>query len=626
MTQESIELTGDVFKNPGSLGPNQLASQVAQSFIQWNSGRQIWLERTREVVQYIYATSTQDTTNRQNPWSHNTHIPKLTQIYDNLGANYAMALFANREFFTFDPATEADADKDKCKATVSYLATKHDSSGFRNIMKECLDDWVRTGNCFARVEYVREEIEDPLTGLKTLVYEGPIAKRISPYDIVFDHGAATFKGAPKILRSLITRGEFFRRVTEVAGENDYDPIEVERVKKFYSVLAGMSDIDINKYLQIQMDGFQGSSSFFRSGKVEVLEFYGDIYEPVTGILHKDQVITVVDRRFLLRKKTITDFKNTGNIFHCGWRRRPDNLWGMGPLDNLVGMQYLIDHLENARADSFDQMLSPDRVHIGNVEIEQEGPVTNYYIDDGDGDVKNLAPDPTVLRADMQIQYKEAQMEAYAGAPKEAMGIRTPGEKTAFEIQSLENAASRLFTNKIMDFEEQFMEQILNSELEISVRNLNRSDVIKTIDTDTGAMLFTTITKDDLTAGGKLKARGASHFAARAQLVQELQNFEGVLQRAPQLAVHFPGQLRAKAWARALGYDGPAIQMYKPFGQIYEDLEANIKKESAASTMDQHLAAGGPPEPGAGAPMNTASPPPGSQATPPGGPSSKTRKM
>jgi hypothetical protein len=33
------------------------------------------------------------------------------------------------------------------------------------------------------------------------------------------------------------------------------------------------------------------------------------------------------------------------------------------------------------------------------------------------------------------------MEEMAGAPKEAMGFRSPGEKTKYEVQRLESAAS-----------------------------------------------------------------------------------------------------------------------------------------------------------------------------------------
>ncbi|MDY0087126.1 MAG: hypothetical protein RBS78_01010 [Coriobacteriia bacterium] len=581
MAKASVELNG--------LEPHSLGEQIASMYTEWNTGRQVWLNRVKEVIQYVYATSTRETTNSKNPWSHSTVIPKLTQIHDNLGANYSNALFGNRQFFTFDPAKRSDATAKKRAAIVNYLATKHDYSGFRAVMKKLLDDWVQTGNCFCRVEYVREVEKDSITGEDYVTYEGPKVFRISPYDIVFDPTVAEFKDSPKIIRELVTRGELFRRVEDSPEGQEYDADEIERLKKFYSVISGWKESDINKNIQMQMDGFASPSHYFRSGKVELLHFVGDIYDQATGTLHKSQVITVVDRRCVIRQGKMDDYQGFGRIYHAGWRKRTDNLWAQGPLDNLVGMQYLINHLENARADGFDQMLSPDRVHIGAVEVEKDGPVTNYFVDDAGGDVRNLAPDPTVLNADNQIALKEAQMEAYAGAPREAMGIRTPGEKTAFEVSSLQNAAGRLFQTKIEDFEQELVEPVLNGELEVAVRNLNTSDVAKVLDEDFGVEEFVTITRDDLVARGVLKARGASHYAKRAQLVQELQAFSNVLAGDPDLKVHFPAKPRARAWNEALGFE--KLELYQPFGQIDEQVELAEHQQVAQEQVTQFTAAG-----------------------------------
>jgi hypothetical protein len=579
MSKASIELQG--------LEPHRLADQISSLFVQWNTDRQVWLKRVREVIQYVYATSTRETTNSKNPWSHSTVIPKLTQIHDNLGANYANALFGGREFFTFDPATKDEANVKKRVAIVNYLTTKHDYNGFRATMKKLLDDWVQTGNCFCRVEYVRETAKDPISG-ETVTYEGPKPIRISPYDIVFDPTVTDFKDSPKIIRELVTRGEMMRRTESPEGAF-YNTPEIERIKKFYSVISQWKDVEVNKTIQMTMDGFGTSSAFFRSGKVELLHFIGDIYDSAAGQLHKDRLITIVDRRYILQDRDLADLQGFGKIYHSGWRKRPDNLWAQGPLDNLVGMQYLINHLENARADGFDQMLSPDRVMIGSVEIEKDGPVTNYYVDDAGGDVKNLAPDPTVLNADNQIQLKEAQMESYAGAPREAMGIRSPGEKTAFEVSSLQNAAGRVFQTKIEDFEQEMAEPVLNGELEVSVLNINASDVAKVLDDDFGVEEFLTITREDLTAKGKLKARGASHYAKRAQLVQELQAFSAELSKDPDMKVHFPAKRRAKAWNDALGFD--KLELYQPFGQIEEAVELHEHQQAAQEMVDNLNSAG-----------------------------------
>lgn len=580
MAKQSVELNG--------LEPYALADQIVSLYTQWQMNRQVWLNRVKEVIQYVYATSTRETTNSKNPWSHSTVIPKLTQIHDNLGANYSNALFGNREFFTFEPAIANEASAKKRRAIENYLATKHDYNGFRATMKKLLDDWVQTGNCFCRVEYVRELEEDKVTGGVVVTYEGPKVYRISPYDIVFDPTIAEFKDSPKIIRELTTRGELMRRMESPEGK-DYDQVEMSRLKKFYQVIAGWREADVNKNIQMQMDGFASPFQYFRSGKVELLHFIGDIYDSQTGTLLKSRLITIADRRCIVRHVSLDDLQGFGKIYHAGWRKRPDNLWAQGPLDNLVGMQYLINHLENARADAFDQMLSPDRVHIGNVEIEKDGPVTNYYVDDAGGDVKNLAPDVTVLNSDNQIALKEAQMEAYAGAPREAMGIRTPGEKTAFEVSSLQNASGRLFQTKIEDFEVELVEQVLNGELEVAVSNLNTSDVAKVLDDDYGVTEFVTITRDDLTARGKLKARGASHYAKRAQLVQELQQFGNVLGSDQELRVHFPAKARAKAWSDALGLD--KIGLYRPFGQIDEAVELQQVQQAAQDSMDNFNSAG-----------------------------------
>lgn len=574
----SIELYG--------FEPNSMAEEIASLFQQWDSGRQVWLKRVREVIQYVYATSTRETTNNQNGWSHSTHVPKITQIHDNLGANYASALIGRRKFFTFEPNNQNEATAAKRKAIENYLGTKHDSNNFSQTVLHLLNDWVQTGNCFAYIEYVRETTKD-IDETEVVTYEGPRVVRVSPFDVVFDHTCQSFAKAPKIFRRLLTRGDILRKMEE-SMDMKFDEAEVKRLLEFRSTLSGMSDAEINKKIQMRLDGFSDTASYIRSGNIEILEFIGDIYNPYTNELEKDRVITVADRRFIIRNAPQAEYSGLGKMLHCGWRKRPDNLWAQGPLDNLVGMQYLVNHLENARADAFDQMLTPDRVHVGNVSIEKDGPVTNYFIDDAGGDVRNLAPDATILQADMQIQMKENQMEAYAGAPREAMGIRTAGEKTAFEVQSLQNAASRLFQIKIEQFEREMLEPLLNAELESAVKNLTTADLAKTMDDDEGVVEFITITKEDLTARGKLKARGASHFAKRAQLVQELQSFGQVLASDPEMKVHFPAKNRAKAWADALHFDG--LEIYKPFGALEEQIELQQMQQAAMGVVEENMAA------------------------------------
>lgn len=197
---------------------------------------------------------------------------------------------------------------------------------------------------------------------------------------------------------------------------------------------------------------------------------------------------------------------------------------MGPLDNLVGMQYRIDHLENAKADAFDLVIQPPLLIQGDVEQFVWGPSAEIHVMEG-GNVQPLSANMNaIITATNEISHLEDKMELYAGAPRDAMGIRTPGEKTAFEVNSLMTAAGRIFQEKATNFEVELLEPLLNSMLEIARRNLDGSDIIRVMDNEYNAQQFLTITKDDIVAAGIIRPVGARHFAKQQQ---DLQNLVGV---------------------------------------------------------------------------------------------------
>ena len=190
------------------------------------------------------------------------------------------------------------------------------------------------------------------------------------------------------------------------------------------------------------------------------------------------------------------------------------------LDNLVGMQYRIDHIENSKADAYDLAIQPPLKIKGDVPEFRWGPGEEILLGE-DGDVQEMAKNAQwVVQANSEIQMIEQKMEEFAGAPKQAMGIRTPGEKTAYEVSQLQNAAGRIFQEKADNFEVSLEEPALNAMLECARRNMS-DDVVKVLDDDLAVEQFMGITKEDITATGILRPVGARHFAATAQLVQNL---------------------------------------------------------------------------------------------------------
>ncbi len=522
-----------------------LATGIANKWQTWHSLRSGWLEEKKELRNYLYATDTKTTTNRQLPWANSTTTPKLTQIFDNLKANYSATLFPNSNWMRWEAIDNDSNTKKKRDAIQGYMKAKVRQSGFEATMDKCVDDYIQYGNVFATVEYANESTE-LASGEVIQGYVGPRVVRISPYDICFDPTASSFKHSPKVIRSIVTLGELQRDIED--GAEEFKDI-------FNRILSNRSEVgsatSTEKADGFVADGFSSIEAYYSSDYVELLTFYGDVYDQNTKELKRNRMVTVVDRAYIIKDEAIPSWLGSAPVFHAGWRMRPDNLYAMGPLDNLVGMQYRIDHLENLRADVMDMIALPIIKIKGEVEDFEYAPGERIIMGE-EGDVGALVPDTTALSADFQIQALENKMEEMAGAPRQAMGIRTPGEKTAFEVQTLSNSGQRIFQHKSAQLERDFVEHILNAMLESGRRNMIREEAIPALDETSGVSFFASITKDDITANGKIKPVGARHFAERAQRVQNLNQMLQIKAMDPTIGVHMSGKEIAKILSEELG--------------------------------------------------------------------------
>lgn len=528
--------------------PHALATEIVDRWNKWNQSRQTKIEEWKELRNYLYATDTRTTSNSKLPWTNSTTTPKLTQIADNLHANYFAALFPQKQWFRFE-ANDADANTKAKRDTIqAYMSNKVRQSDFENTVSKLIGDYIQYGNCFATVDFVRDytEYED---GEVSVNYVGPKLVRVSPFDICFNPMSPSFSDSPKIIRTMITLGEVARKV-EASSDNAYMASLLQRMVDNRSAMSGQ-DVDTNKSQAYIADGFSTLNQYYESNYVELLTFYGDIHDSENNKFYKNRMITVVDRSYVLVNEQNPNWLGKAPIFHAGWRERPDNLYAMGPLDNLVGMQYRIDHLENLKADVFDQIAYPIIKIRGDVEDFDFEPAARIYMGE-EGDVGYLAPDATALNADFQIQNLENKMEMLAGAPREAMGIRSAGEKTAFEVQQLMTAAGRIFQHKTAHFERVFLEPILNAMLEAARRNMDYADTIRVLNDDTGLYFFEQITKEDIKANGRIVPMGARHFAERAQRVQNLTQLYQLKLADPTMAAHLSGKEFARLMADELG--------------------------------------------------------------------------
>lgn len=571
-------MAGNVLDLDRIIVPDQLGCEIARFWHEWDILRADWKNQKDEIRRYIYATDTTQTSNSTLPWKNKTTTPKLTQIRDNLYANYMATLFPKRKWLRWEANNKDSNQVAKKESIVNYMGWAIDQPGFEEEFSKLILDYIDTGNAFGTIEWIDQTAEQED---KTQVgYVGPKPKRISPFDIVFNPTASSFTSSPKIVRSIVSLGE----VVEML-ERFSTPEHAEAYEALKHYLINIRD-EVGRYtgeLKIKddyykVDGFHSYRAYLTSQYCEILTFYGDIYDYEKKQFLRNHKIMVVDRHKVIDSRPNPSYFGFPPIFQVGWRPRQDNLWAMGPLDNLVGMQYRIDHIENLKADVFDLITFPPLKVKGFVEDFEWGPMEKIFVGD-DGDVEMLAPPFQVLQANSEIDILAQRMEEMAGSPKEAMGFRTPGEKTKYEVQRLENAASRVFTNKIKQFEAFLVEPILNGMLELARRKMGGTTEIRVFDDEFNINTFQNLSPQDITGSGRIRPIGARHFAEQAELVQNVTNFfgsqvgqnQGVMQ-------HFSGLGLAKLFEDVL--DIADWEVVQPYIAITEQMEAQRIAQAA----------------------------------------------
>ena len=324
-----------------------LAVDIVRMYDRYNTLRQPLLNSWKEQRDYTFATDTRRSSDSSHQWRNSTTIPKLCQLRDNLYANYMAALYPNDDWLMWIAQSKEGLDADKAKAIVAYMKNKLIQQNFRKTLSKFIYDYIDYGNVISEVDYVRKKTE--VDGERVPTYTGPIARRVSPYDMVFDPTAESFEDAPKITRDLISIGELKQRMLSEPDNQEWMESAIIKLEDRRSSVANYRQNEVQKASGYVIDGFGNYSEYLESGYVEVHNFEGSIYCQETGCLLENYIITVVDRDFIARKVPNPSWIGQSRYTHVGWRDRPDNLYGMSPLENVIGMQYRIDHVAAVRS-------------------------------------------------------------------------------------------------------------------------------------------------------------------------------------------------------------------------------------------------------------------------------------
>lgn len=543
------------------LSPEQKATKIAAQWTSWNTLRQGQRERWREIDAYIHATSTNDLMD-QPAWDHTTHIPVVAEIYEDLVAIMNDTVIPHEDWLGWRPYDREANNKQKRNKVLAYIRNRHELNGFNDTINELLSDYVRYGNAFVMT----------VPAVDPLGYIGPKPKRISPYDIVFNPTASHFEKTPKIVREVMDLGQFKQFCEENSEIINAETMNkaLDRRGSFGAVMG--SELDKNE--QYIPDGFSSFQSYYSdSGMIELLWFFGDVYDADEQTLHKGRKVVVVDGLNIL----IDEEQPDSRIRHAGYRKRPDNLWAQGALDNIVGMNYQVNHRENSKSDAIDRFIHPDRLYRGDVEEIWDSNTGQYkYLAPENGDVRDLSPDSSVLSFNSEIDTLTLRARSAARLPLQLAGFRTPGEKTAFEVQSLNEGAFRGFINKAEQFEIALLEPMVKDEIQVGMENLSSALQVATTDEE-GFTTMMTITEQDLKSNGVLVPYGARRFKRELQqlnMVYQLSNSNlGSL-----IGQHINTFELAKVVERLAGFD--KFSFIDKFAVIEEQREAQSLQATA----------------------------------------------
>lgn len=551
------------------LSPESRAEKISMYWSTWNNAREKQRERWREIDLYIHATSTQDLMDQQ-AWDHTTHIPIVAEIFEDLVAIMSDTVIPHDDWLGWRPFDRTAIHSNKRDKVLAYIRNRHELNGFNQTMQNLLSDYIRYGNAFVITDFVQD----------TNGYLGPKPVRISPYDIVFNPTASSFENTPKIIRQVMDLGEF--KMFCEANPDVVNTEVMERVLDRRSTYGSVDGSELDKNTQYLPDGFSSFETYFMySGMVELLWFYGDIYDQTTKELHRNRKMVVVDRCNIL----IDEEQLNPRIRKASYRPRPDNLWAQGALDNIVGMNYQINHRENSKSDAIDRFIHPDRLYIGDVdEIWDERTGQYKYLAPENGMVRDLSPDASVLSFNAEIDTLTLRARSASRLPLQLAGFRTPGEKTAFEVQSLNEGAFRGFINKAEQFEIDLLEPMVSDEIEIGRDNLSSALQVATQDEE-GFTTMMTVTEEDLKSNGVLVPYGSRRFKRELQQLNMLYQLSNS-QLGNLIGQHIDTFALAKTVEKLGGFEPFAF--VEKFAMIEEQREAQSLQATAEEMVLQDL--------------------------------------
>src|SRR3990167_3842606 len=296
--------------------PEEVAVKIAEMWTRYNEQRRLALSANEETRKFLFATDIDSTSAAILPHKNRTHLPKLTEISDSLQGEYHTAALGTPDFFRYMAPID---ELEKAQKIEKWVRQKMEDRKFRDTVgRELIADYVNFGNAFARIEYVVD-----VTPVGTTLYKGFEIQRISPNDLVFDATARSFSKAPKVMRMMMHIAEVANLPKQFPGSG-FKPAAIKEAIE-YRGQAYLDDwVQVIKDRGLTMDGFSSWDQYFKQDLVELLIYFGDVFNPENGDLQTKRIVYVMDRCHVIRNEPNKAPLGFDSLHHARWRIRTDN--------------------------------------------------------------------------------------------------------------------------------------------------------------------------------------------------------------------------------------------------------------------------------------------------------------
>lgn len=496
---------------------------MVDDFEQMYNARAGAMAESQELKAYIDATDTNHTTNAKLPFKNSTTINKIAQLFNNHVTSYIEHLMPNSDWVQWVGADPDAITKEKRTAIEAYVKGKVEASKLEQVIERLAGDFTVDGFAGVHTRHVRE-MTTTVEGMVIPNYTGTISERIDPNCLFWDVTASNIADARKCIQQLYTMGSLRKEI-----ETSTRPLmtieqfnQLRNDRRSVREAIGEGYQGKRKFESLSRQGYGSQVNYIQEGVVEVLRFFGDFYDEERDELMLNHEIVIIDRKMIGRKESLDTWNNSQNLHISIYETRQDSLAPIGPLHRVVGLQYKLDKRENFKEDLHDRFLVAPILKVGDVrEKGVRGSASHEFQTEEGGSVSYLTPPPEVLSPDQQLGTTLGLMEDLSHAPKESIGQRTPGEKTKFEVQLLDQGQNKVFRRKVKKFERELVGPVLNDYLEQGRHHLDATDMVKTYSEDLGTTHFLSVTATDLNGNGTMVARGATLFAEKANALQTL---------------------------------------------------------------------------------------------------------